>query len=391
MTTLTGTALRYAMMDLAASMKDVIALGRGDPDLDTPPHIVAAAKAAMERGDTERIPPVEGLLELRQAIARKLWRENNIQVDPVTEVLVTTGGQEALFLLVQALLDPGDEILVPDPRYTSYDQAIQKAGGVMVSVPTREEDDFDMRAEEVASRITPRTKAILIVSPGNPTPGIVTARNIRGIAALAQQHNLIVISDEIYERFIYDGAEYLSIASLPGMKERTITLNGVSKTYAMTGWRVGYLAAPAELIAVVRGLKATVSRGTAMVSQIAAVTALDGPQDCVEAMRQTYDERRHLMMDALRRMGFAFGYPWGAFYLFANVRPLGTPALELCYHFLRDGKVLIFPGNSFGENWGNHLRISLLQPKDKLVEAIRRMESVVERLKAGELAPPALL
>ncbi len=386
MTTLTGTALRYAMMDLAATMTDVIALGRGDPDLDTPPHIVAAAQAAIDSGAADRIPPIEGIPELRQAIAAKLQRDNSIEVDPDREVLVTTGGQEALFLLVQALLNPGDEILVPDPRYTSYDQAIHKAGGVMVSVPTLEADDFDMQAEAVEARITPRTKAVLIVSPGNPTPGIVTPRNIRRIAELAQRHDLIVISDEIYEKFIYDGAEHLSIASVPGMKERTVTLNGVSKTYAMTGWRVGYLAGPAELIGVLKGLKGTVSRGTAVVSQLAAAAALAGPQDCVEAMRHTYDERRQLMMAGLQRMGFAFGHPWGAFYIWANVAPLGVPALQLCYHFLRDGKVLIFPGTSFGEGWGNHLRISLLQPTDRLSEAIARMEDVVARLRAGELA-----
>jgi len=213
-----GTQLRYKMMELAATMGDVIPLGRGDPDLDTPPHIVHAAKEVMRRGATLEVPPPEGLFELRRAIADKLFRDNNIPVDPETEVLVTTGGQEALYLIVQAIVNPGDEILMPDPRYTSYDGAINMAGGKVVPVPTYQEDDFDLRPEEVKVRISSKSKVLLLVTPANPTAGVISPKNIRRLAEIAQEHNLIVISDEIYEYFVYDDAEHLSIASLPGMR-----------------------------------------------------------------------------------------------------------------------------------------------------------------------------
>src|SRR5690606_19985513 len=202
-----------------------------DPDLDTPAHIVAAAKAAIEEGRTGPAP-TRGLPELREAISRKLARDNGIIADPETEVLVTTGGQEALFLLVQALIEPGDEVLVPDPRYTSYDAAIKLAGGQIVLVPTDEEHDFDLDPDEVEKRITPKSKVLLLISPNNPTAGIISPENTRRLAEIAIKHDLIVISDEIYEKFLYDGAQQISIASLPGMRERTITLNGVSKAYA---------------------------------------------------------------------------------------------------------------------------------------------------------------
>ncbi|MDB5058061.1 MAG: pyridoxal phosphate-dependent aminotransferase, partial [Chloroflexi bacterium] len=204
-----GTRRRYDLMDMARRIPDVIELGRGDPDLATPAHIVAAAKEAIDRGVAEISDP-SGLPELRRAIAEKLDRDNGVTVDPKDGVVVTSGGQEALFLLVQTILRPGDEIIVPDPRYTSYDVAIKMAGGVMVSVPTHERDGFDVDPDEVARRITPRTKAILLITPGNPTAGTITPPHIRAIAALAIRHDLLVISDEIYEKFLYDGAEHLS-------------------------------------------------------------------------------------------------------------------------------------------------------------------------------------
>jgi aminotransferase len=219
-----GTKQRYDLLERAESMSGVIALGRGDPDLPTPAHIIEAAKRAIDAGVDEDSDP-GGLIELREAICDKLSRENGIAGGP-DGVVVTTGGQEGLFLLVQAILDPGDEIIVPDPRYTSYDVAIQMAGGVMVSVPTVEADGFDLHPHEVEKAITPRTKAILLVSPGNPTAGTITPANLVGIAEVARKHDLLVISDEIYEKLLYDGAEHLSIGSLPGMAERTISLNG---------------------------------------------------------------------------------------------------------------------------------------------------------------------
>ena len=363
----------FALQALAAERPDAISLGLGDPDLPTPAHIVAAAKLAIDEGRTGPAP-TNGLPELRGAIARKLARVNGVEVDAASEVLVTTGSQEALFLLIQALIEPGDEILVPDPRYPSYDAAIALAGGKMVLVPTAEEHKFQLQPEDVARRITPRTKALLLISPSNPTGAVVPPESLRQIAQLAIEHDFIVISDEIYESFLSGGAEHLSIGSLPGMRERTITLNGLSKAYAMTGWRVGYIAAPAEFIAAVASLKAMINVHAPTVSQWAAVAALDGPQECVEEMRRTYARRRGLLTDALREFGFTFGEPQGAFYVWTNISTTGLSDVQFSYRLLRDAGVLVFPGTSFGEAWGDYMRFTLLQPEPVMIEAIDRME-----------------
>lgn len=373
-----GTALRYALMELAAQIPDAIALGRGDPDLDTPPHVIAAAQAAVQDGRADVVPPPAGLPGLREAVATKLRVDNGISVD-ADGVVITSGGQEGLFLIMQALLDPGDEILVPDPRYSSYDQAIEQAGGRMVLVPTYPEDNFDLRPAEVEAAITPNTKALLIVSPSNPTGSVVSTENLHAIAEIAKARDLIVISDEIYERFIYPPSKQLSIASLPGMFERTITLNGFSKTYAMTGWRVGYLAAPPAFAQVLSGLKMTISGPTSTASQYAALAAATGPQDVVADYYNIYASRRQLMMDGLRELGFTYSEPQGAFFIYTNAEATGLGAFELSYLLLREGHVLIFPGTAFGEKWTDWLRISLLQPEEQLREALARMAIVLER------------
>jgi aminotransferase len=371
-----GTRQRYNLMDLARTMDDVILLGRGDPDLATPDHIVEAAKAAIDRGvDTPSDPA--GLPELRAAIADKLWRENGVRVDPERGVVVTTGGQEGLYLLIQAILSPGDEILVPDPRYTSYDVAVQMAGGVMVSVPTREEDGFELDPAEVEARVTPRTRALLLISPGNPSAGVVSPRNIRAIAEIAKRHDFLVISDEIYEKLLYDGAEHLSTGSLPGMGSRTITLNGFSKTYAMTGWRLGYVAGPPAIMQRIARLKAVCSGCAPVVSQWAGVAALRGPQDGVEVFRRIYERRRRIMLDSFDRMGFTYGRPDGAFYVFINTSSTGMDSEELSLVLLRDAHVLAFPGTGFGPQWVGHMRISYLADEEVLREAMRRIERVL--------------
>jgi aminotransferase len=380
-TTATGAVNIFDLMELARSKPDVISMGLGDPDPVTPAPIIEAAKRAIEAGPAGP-GPAAGLPELRQAIARKLKRDNGIDADPETEILVTTGGQEALFLLIQTLIEPGDEVIVQDPRYTSYDDAIELAGGRMISVPTREEDAFDLDPDEVERRLTPRSKALLMISPNNPTAGIVSPANVRRLADIARKHDLIVIADEIYEKFIYDDAEHLSIASLPGMKERTITLNGVSKTYAMTGWRIGYLAAPAAFVRAATAIKEMINVQAPIVSQWAAIAALDGPQDCVEEMRQMYAARRRLLLDALDDMGFTYGVPRGALYVWANTASTGIEAIELTRLFLDEG-VLIFPGTGFGEGWGDYMRMTLLQPIDVLREATNRMRRALANRRAA--------
>lgn len=378
-TTAAPTVNIFELMDRARSRPDTISMGLGDPDLATPDHVVAAAKEAIAENRTGSAH-VRGLPELRRAIARRLAAENGVEVDPETEVLVTTGGQEALFLVIQALIDPGDEVVMPDPRYTSYDYTIELAGGRIVLVPTREEDAFDLDPDEVEQRLTPQSKILLLITPSNPTAGIVTPANVRRLAEIARKHDLIVISDEIYEKFVYDDHQHLSMASLPGMRERTITLNGVSKTYAMTGWRIGYLAGPAPVVDAVAALKTMVNIQAPTVSQWAAVAALEGPQETVAEMRATYDARRRLLMAFLDEMGFTYGEPRGGLYIWVNTSAAGIPAIELSARFLDEG-VLIFPGTGFGENWGDYMRMTLLQPIEVIEEAIVRMKRALAKLR----------
>jgi aminotransferase len=380
-----GTRQRYDLMERAETMADVIALGRGDPDLPTPGNIVEAAQHAIDRG-VDRVSDTAGLPELRRAIAEKLRRENGVTVDAAHGIVVTTGGQEGLFLIVQAILGRGDEILVPDPRYTSYDVAIQMAGATIVSIPTEEGDGFDLDPDEVERRITPRTRALLLISPGNPSAGTITPPNIRRIAEIARKHDLLVISDEIYEKLLYDGTEHLSIGSLPGMTERTITLNGFSKTYCMTGWRVGYVAGPRSVMQRVRRRKELASSCAPVVSQWAGVEAYEGPQDAVEEYRRIYEGRRRVILDGLNRMGFTYGEPRGAFYIFVNASSVGMDSIDLTQKLLEEGRVLIFPGTGFGEQWVDYMRVSYLAPEDELREAMARVESCLGLAGGGAAA-----
>jgi aspartate/methionine/tyrosine aminotransferase len=373
-----GTQLRYLLMDLASRLPDVISLGQGDPDLSTPFHVVTAAQNAIQEGRADLPAPPEGLPGLREAIAQKLRRDNHIPAEAAS-VLVTNGSQEALYLTVQALLDPGDEILVPDPRYSSYDQAIQQAGGKMVLLPTYPEDNFELQPKIVAESGSSHAKVLLLITPGNPTGSIIRPATLRAIARIAQDRGLIVIADEIYEKYVYPPGEHLSIASLPGMFERTVTINGFSKSYAMTGWRVGYIAAHPEFIGVVTALKRGLSRRTTTVSQYAALAALTGPQDFLEEYHAIYSRRRVTLLTGLKELGFYCREPLGAFFIFANAAATGMSALDLCYRLLNEGHVLIFPGNSFGEKWTDWMRISYLQEESILREALARIARVLGR------------
>jgi len=371
-----GAKLRYALMDLAKEVPDAIALGRGDPDLATPDFIVTAARAALER--PLPVAPVAGLPELRAAVAANALRDHGLEQTP-ENVLITTGGQEGLFLVMSALLESGDEILVPDPRYTSYDQAIEHTGATSVSVPTYPEDGFDLRPEEIEKRLTPKTKALLLVTPSNPTGGIITRKTAEKLAELAVAYNLVIISDEIYGKFVWEPFEHVSVASLPGMRERTVTLSGFSKTYAMTGWRVGYILAPEHMIRGVGATKAHTTGPVATLSQHAALAAAQGDDACVEAFRRVYSERRALVAEGLSKMGLKYSDPRGGFFFWADASSTGLRALELSYLLLKEARVLVFPGTAFGENWRDYLRITTLQPTDVLREAVARMTPVIER------------
>ena len=372
-----GTQLRYTLMEMAAQMDDIITLGRGDPDLPTPPHIVEAANRAMREQQTG-LTPVKGLPQLRNAIAEHMRAENGLPVG-AENVMMTTGGQEGVFLAIQALIDPGDEILVPDPRYTSYDDAIRRAGGKMVMVPTNREDAFNLEAAAVEAAITSASKALLIVTPSNPTAGIVTEDRLRAIADVAIRHNLIIIVDEIYGKIVYEPWRHFSIGSLPGMAERTITLDAFSKTYAMTGWRCGYVAAPANVIDAMARIKQVTTGPVATVSQWAGLAAITGPQDCVAEYKAIYTQRRKVLLDGLIEMGLAYGEPRGGLFVWADSSSTGMHATELSYLLLKEARVLIFPGTAFGEKWSEYVRITLLEPVEVLREAVERMLPVFER------------
>ena len=372
-----GTQLRYTLMEMARDMDDIITLGRGDPDLPTPQHIIDAANRAMRDG-LIGATDVRGMPLLREAIADHMRAVNGLPID-ADNVMATTGGQEGLFLAVQAVINPGDDILVPDPRYSSYDDAIKRAGGRMVMVPTDRDDAFNLQADAVEAAITPATKALLIVTPSNPTAGIVTEDRLRAIAAVAIRHNLIIIVDEIYGRVVYPPWQHHSIGSLPGMAERTITLDAFSKTYAMTGWRCGYVAAPADVIEAMARIKQVTTGPVATVSQWAGLAAISGPQDCVRDYLNIYIERRKVLLEGLDRMGFAYGEPRGGLFFWADSSSTGIHAAELSYLLLKEGRVLIFPGTAFGEKWRDYVRITMLEPVDTLRAAVERMLPVLER------------
>ena len=374
---LDGTRLRYALLDLAREMPDAIALGRGDPDLDTPAFIVEAAREALAR--PLAVAPVAGLPDLRAAIAANALRDHAIAIT-AENVLITTGGQEALFLVMNLLLNPGDEILVPDPRYTSYDQAIEHTGATSVSVPTHAADGFDLDPAEVERRITPRSKALLLVTPSNPTGGIITPERALALADIARRHNLVIVSDEIYGKFVWEPFRHTSIAAAPDMLDRVITISGFSKAYAMTGWRVGYILAPASAIRAMAAMKQHTTGPVATLSQHAALAAALSDDACVTSFRAIYKARRDLLGAGLSAMGLPFGEPRGGFFFWADSSATGLRALDLSYFLLRHARVLIFPGTAFGAAWSNYLRITTLQPTAVLAEAVRRMSPVMREL-----------
>ena len=368
-------SVRTRLMEIAAGLDDVILMGRGDPDFHTPAHIVAAAKRALDENQHHYTHPA-GLPALREAIAAKLARENGLEYT-ADEIVVTAGVQEAVLLSMLAVLDPGDEVLISSPRFTSYDAAVAMAGGTVVTVPTREEDDFATVPGEIEARITDRTKMIVLITPNNPTGAVTPPAMVRKIADIAKRHDLIVLSDEIYEKLVYDDNEHLSMATLPGMKERTITLNGFSKSYAMTGWRVGYLAAPEAFARLLVEPRHTLSIATSTPAQFGALAALTGPQNEVDEMVRQYGLRRRVLMDALDAMGLNYGHPGGAFYIYVNTTRTGMESELFCETILRECRVLFLPGTLFGDTDGHHIRIGYLQPIERIREAIDRISPFI--------------
>ena len=373
-----GVGIRTRLLDITANLDDVVLMGRGDPDLPTPQHIIDAGKRALDNGATH-YTHVRGTIELRRAIAEKLKRDNNLDYDPETEILVTVGAEEAVFLALYALINEGDEVLVPAPRYTSYDEAIKMWGGKPVIVPCDPDEDFLFRPENIRKAITPRTKIIALVNPGNPL-GMLDPEVVEEIAQIAIENDLIVISDEIYENMVFDGTHHLSVAAIPGMRERTITVNGPSKSYAMTGWRCGFMAAPAPLCEMLTEPAHTISICCPAMTQAAALAAYTGPQDCVQEMVNIYNERRLMMSKALDEMGLKYVKPRAGFYLFTDVTSLGMSPDEFCMRLLTEARVLVFPGSLFADPTNRFVRISMLSPTARIEEAICRMKEFVAKV-----------
>lgn len=372
-------SIRTKLLEKAATLDDVILMGRGDPDLPTPKHIIEAAKKAIDNGATH-YTHVRGTIELREAIAEKLKRDNNLDYDPENEITVTVGAEEAVFLSLFGILNPGDEVLVPEPRYNSYDEAILMLGGVPKVVKCIPEENFRLTPERLEANISPKTKAISLVNPGNPV-GMYDPEQVKELCQIAIKHDLIVISDEIYENIIFDDTPHLSVASIPGMRERTITINGPSKSYAMTGWRCGFFAAPAPFCEILTEPAHTISICCPAPTQAAALAAYTGPQDCVKEMREIYKERCNIMATALTEMGFSSIPPRAGFYIFTDVTSLGMTPEEFCMQLLMQAKVLIFPGSLFLDPTGRYVRISLLSPTERIIAAAERMKNFVKQYK----------
>ncbi|MBW4438550.1 MAG: aminotransferase class I/II-fold pyridoxal phosphate-dependent enzyme [Pleurocapsa minor GSE-CHR-MK-17-07R] len=376
-----GTNLLYELIAEAKTYSDTIIMGRGDPDFDTPPHIVAAAKQAMAEHHAEHVP-AEGILPLRKAIAERVKRINNIDVDPETEVVVTNGGQEALMLMVLAVMAPGDEIIVPEPNYNTYHDALKFSRGVKVSVPSSAETNFRTDPAAVRAAITPKTRALLLVSPNNPTATVISREDMQEFISIAQEHDLVIIADDIYDLFIYDDFKHVSTASLPGGKERTLTLNALSKSFSMTGWRLGWVVGPADLMARVKALKAATTGGTSIISQYAGLAALTGPQDAVQYMADEYKKRRKLVLDALDDMGMVYGVPQGGQFVYIDISFTGLDSADLAQKILSDQHVLVYPGAAFDKDRGQYVRMTFLQPEDKLREGLERMRVAMKNIMA---------
>ncbi len=367
------------MMDLAAGLPDVIKLGRGDPDLATPDHIVRAGQDALASGATHYTHPL-GLPELRRAIADNIVAHGGARYAP-EDIVVTPGGQQAMFIIALGLLDPGDELLIPCPGYNPYLQAAELTEAEIVEIRTTRETNFTLTAEMVRAHVSPRSKILVLINPGNPTGTVIPPDEIERISEVAKEHDLIVVSDEIYARITYDGHRAQPVAALQGMRERTITLSGVSKAYAMTGWRVGYFAGPSDLVPALAEIHHAFAISTSAVGQHAALAALTGPQDCVEEMRRTYDDRRRALCEGLTKMGIPFAEPQGAFYVYAKVAESGVEATEFCERLLTKGRVMIFPGKIYGDYTDDYARMSLTQSVPRIEEALDRMAGVVQAIR----------
>jgi len=365
--------------DIVATMDDVISLGIGEPDFTTPEPILEAGIDALRNGETHYTSNA-GIFELREAISDLLEEKYQVKYDPIDEVVVTVGVSEALYLALTAIINPGEEIIIFTPCFVSYQAEVILAGGVPVEVPGSLENKFQPEPDLIEAAITPKTKAIFIGFPNNPTGAVANRKTLLEVSRIAEKHDLLVISDEIYDNLVY-GVEHVCFASLPRMKERTITLGGFSKSYAMTGWRVGYAAAPAEILqGLVRVHQYTVMAAPSM-SQLAALAAVRIGADHAEEMRLKYDSRRHLIVNGLNEIGLETFMPEGAFYAFPKIEITGLDDELFAMNLLEEEKVAVVPGSAFGAGGAGFVRCSYATRYEKIEVALERIESFVKRYK----------
>jgi aminotransferase len=364
-------------LDLAAEMRDVISLGVGEPDFVTPWHIREACLHSLGQGYTTYTSS-HGLLELQEAIAAEYARYYQLEYKPRQEILVTTGVSEALDLVFRAVLNPGDEVLIPEPCYVAYKPTVKMAGGKPVTVLTRATDGFQVRAAALEPLLSPRAKALLVCYPNNPTGGVLTPAVAQELAGLAVKHDLLVISDEVYAHLTYEG-EHLCLATLPGMRERTVLLSGFSKAYAMTGWRLGYALGPVEIIQAMNKIHQYTMLCAPITAQKAALEALKNGAAERQKMKTEYNRRRCFVVTSLNQIGLHCFEPKGAFYAFPSITRLGLSAEEFCERLLVEEKVAVTPGTAFGNSGEGHIRCSYAASYDNLQEALTRIARFITR------------
>ena len=364
--------------DIAATMKDVISLGIGEPDFVTPKPILQAGIDSLQRGETAYTSN-SGTAELRTALSQHLNKLYKVQYDPADEIIVTVGVSEALYLVMTAVLNPGDEVIIPEPSFVAYGPEVTFAGGVPVAVPTYVKDNFQVTAETIEAAITPKTKAILLGYPNNPTGAVMEREVMLAVTAVAEQHDLLIISDEIYDRLVY-GIEHVCVPALPGMRERTVLLGGFSKDYAMTGWRIGYACAPADILAAMRKVHQYTIMSALTTGQAAALAALTPAGDrYVEEMRQEYDRRRRLIVDGFNTLGMDCFEPRGAFYAFPSIAKTGMSSDDFAMRLLDEEEVAMVPGDAFGASGAGFVRASYATAYEKIEEALNRLERFMRR------------
>jgi aspartate/methionine/tyrosine aminotransferase len=367
---------------LAAQGRPMIYLQIGEPDFDTPANVRAAAKRALDEGETH-YAPFPGIPTLREAIAADVAKRKGVEADP-SQVFVTVGGKGVMLYAILGLVDPGDEVIVPDPGYPIYESLTRFVGATPVPIPIRMDNEFRLDVDELASLITPRTRVLFINSPANPTGGVLTRDDLTRISDLAIEHDLWVVADEIYGRILYDGAEHVSIAALPGMAERTIILDGFSKTFAMTGWRLGYAVVPTSLIPTYAQLIINTISCAPTFAQVGAVEALVGPQDDVDAMVVEFKARRDLIVAGLNEIpGIRCATPLGAFYAFPSIAGTGLTGAELAERLMHEADVCVLAGTAFGGVGTEHIRVSYANSRENLTEALDRIGRFVEGLGRG--------